>query len=170
MKQQVPSDIPVHGQYISADKLKSQTYLNLINEWTGKQKMVVSEKKTKAMIFNFTDNHQFTTRLQLKGQNVEIVDHMKILGTVIKSNLSLNDNCQLIIKKVIARMLFLRSIHSFGATVDEMVHLWTVFCRSVLEQSCVVRYSSRIQEDNEELEHCQNWYLKKSTKIMKMHS
>ena len=71
-------------------------------------KMVVSEKKTKAMIFNFTDNHQFTTRLQLKGQNVEIVDHMKILCTVINSNLSWNDNCQLIIKKVNACMRLMR--------------------------------------------------------------
>ena len=40
--------------------------------------MVISEKKTKAMIVNFTDNHQFHTRLQLKGQNVEVVPKMKI--------------------------------------------------------------------------------------------
>ena len=160
MKQQVPSDIPVHGQYISADKLKSQTYLNAINTWTVQQKMVLSEKKTKAMIFNFTDNHQFTTRLELKGQNVEIVDQMKILGTVIKSNLSWNDNCQLIIKKVNARMQLLRRIHSFGATVDEMVHLWIVFCRSVLEQSCVVWHSSLTQENIEDLERCQKIFTK----------
>ena len=118
------------------------------------------EKKTKAMIFNFTDKHQFTTRLQIKGQNVEIVDNMKILGTVINSNLSWNDNCQLIIKKVNARMQLLRSIHSFGATVDEMVHLWTVFCRSVLEQSCVVWHSSLTQENSEELERCQKVFSK----------
>ena len=45
MKQQVPSDIPVHGQYISADKLKSQTYLNLINEWTEKQKWLFQKRR-----------------------------------------------------------------------------------------------------------------------------
>ena len=36
--------------------------------------MIISAKKTKAMVFNFTDDHQFTTRLKLKGENIEIVD------------------------------------------------------------------------------------------------
>ena len=92
MKQQVPSDIPIHGQLIPAEHLASQKYLNQINEWTEKQKMIISEKKTKAMIFNFTKNHQFTTRLELKGQNIEIVDQMKIHGTVIKNDLLWKDN------------------------------------------------------------------------------
>ena len=51
MKNQVPSDIPSHGQYISGDKLKSQEYLRKINEWTESHKMVISEQKTKALIF-----------------------------------------------------------------------------------------------------------------------
>ena len=36
--------------------------------------MEISAKKTKAMIVNYTDNHQFHTRMKLKGQNVDIVD------------------------------------------------------------------------------------------------
>ena len=50
--------------------------------------MIISEKKTKAMVFKFTDNYQFTTRLDLKGSNVEIVDKMKIVGTIVDSKLS----------------------------------------------------------------------------------
>ena len=88
MKHQVPNDIPEHGQFIEYSKLKSQDYLNMINEWTNKQKMIISQKKTKAMIINFTDNHQFTTRLQLKGENIEVVNQMKILGTIIKDDFS----------------------------------------------------------------------------------
>ena len=160
MKQQVPSDIPTHGQYIPADNLLSQNYLNSINEWTEKQQMIISEKKTKAMIFNFTQNHQFTTRLELKGQKIEIVDKMKILGTVINSNLSWDDNCNAIIKKVNARMQLLRNIYSFGATTHEMVHLWVVFCRSVVEQSCVVWHSSLTKENNDDLERTQKTFSK----------
>ena len=47
LKQQVPSDIPVHNQYIPAEQLESQKWLNTINDWTLKQKMLVNEKKTK---------------------------------------------------------------------------------------------------------------------------
>jgi hypothetical protein len=34
MKNQVPNDIPTHGQYIESTNLKSQDYLNKINKWT----------------------------------------------------------------------------------------------------------------------------------------
>ena len=70
---QVPNDLPIHGQFVDSQKLKSQEYLNEINRWTVQQEMIISEKKKKAMIVNFTNNYQFQTRLQLKGQNVEIV-------------------------------------------------------------------------------------------------
>ena len=70
------------------------------------------------MIFNFTDNYQFTTRLQLKGNNVEVEDSMKILGTIVNSKLSWDDNCGQLIKKVNDRMRLLRVAQSFGASVE----------------------------------------------------
>ena len=73
-KTQVPSDIPTHGQYINLENLKSQEYLNKINDWGEHHRMIISEKKTKAMIFNFMDNYKFTTRLQVKENNAEIVE------------------------------------------------------------------------------------------------
>ena len=160
MKSQVASDIPVHGQFIDGDKLESQKYLDQINEWTDNHKMVLSEKKTKAMIFNFTDNYQFTTRLQLKGNNVEVVDSMKILGTIVNNKLSWDDNCGQLVKKVNSRMRLLRGVQSFGASVEEMVHLWILFCRSVLEQSCVVWGTSLTQENIDDLERTQKTFAK----------
>ena len=122
--------------------------------------MVISEKKTKAMIFNFTENFQFATRLQLKGKNIEMVDQMKILGTIVKSDLSWDDNCDLLIKKVNARMQLLRGVQGFGASIEEMVHLWTVLSRSVLEQSCAVWSSSLTQENIDDLERTQKSFAK----------
>ena len=160
MKNQVPSDIPEHGQFVDGNNTKSQQYLNQINEWTENQKMIISQKKTKAMIINYTDNHQFTTRLHLKGENIEIVNKMKILGTIIHDKLSWDDNCSYIIKKVNARMQLLRGVLSFGASNQEMVHLWITFCRSVLEQSCVVWHGSLTQENENDLERTQRTFCK----------
>ena len=159
-KNQVPSDIPTHGQYINPENLKSQEYLNKINDWSERHKMIISEKKTKAMIFNFTDNYKFTTRLQVKENSVEIVDQMKILGTIVNNTLSWDENCNHLIKKVNARMQLLRNIHSFGASKEEMTHLWIVFCRSVLEQSCVVWGPSLTQENKDDLERTQKSFAK----------
>ena len=85
---------------------------------------------------------------------------MKILGTVFNSDLSWNDNCDAIIKKVNARMSLLRNVYSFGATTDEMVHLWFVFCRSVVEQSCVVWHSSLTKENSDDIERTQKTFSK----------
>ena len=41
-----------------------------------------------------------------------------------------------------------------------MVHLWIIFCRSVLEQSCVVWGTSLTQENIEDLERTQKTFAK----------
>ena len=65
------------------------------------------------MLFNYTDKYPVSTPLQLKGENIQIVDQMKILGTVGDSDLTWTDNCCLIIKKVNSRKQLLRKILSF---------------------------------------------------------
>ena len=57
IKQEVPSDIPTHNQYIPPEHLQSQEWLDEINKWTENQKMMINGKKTKTVIFNFTDNY-----------------------------------------------------------------------------------------------------------------
>ena len=156
----IASDIPTHGQYINNEDLRSQQYLTEINNWTNNQKMEINQNKTKAMVVNFTNTHQFTSRLQLKGQNIEIVDNMKILGLTVSNKLDWNMNTSILVKKINARMVLLRSVFSFGASISEMVHLWKLFCLSVLEQSCAVWGSSITNENAEDLERTQKSFAK----------
>ena len=79
--------------------------------------MIINQKKIKLMIFNFTNDYQFTTRLELKGENIVFVDKVKILGTIMDKSLSWDQNCQHIIRKLNARMQLLRSVFSFGAII-----------------------------------------------------
>ena len=69
IKAQVPSHIPEHNQFIPAQHLKSQDWLNNINDWTLNQKMVINEKKTKTMIFNYTNNFKFSTSLKINEKD-----------------------------------------------------------------------------------------------------
>ena len=57
-------------------------------------------------------------------------------------------------------MLLLKKILSFGATNEEMVHLWIIYCRSLLEQSAVVWSSSLTQENINDLERTQKSFVK----------
>ena len=74
LRSHVPSDIPLHNKYIKNENLQSQKNLSLINQWTKSKKMVLNKKKTKTMIFNFTHNFQFTTRMIEDNVNIEVVD------------------------------------------------------------------------------------------------
>ena len=47
VRSQIPNDIPDHNQYIASTNLKSQEFLDNINQWTIKQKMKINQKKTK---------------------------------------------------------------------------------------------------------------------------
>ena len=122
--------------------------------------MIISKKKTKSLIVNFTNNYQFHTRLQLKGHNIEVVDKMKILGTTLTNNFSWTENCVILVKKVNARMQLLRKVASFGSSQEEMVHLWKTFCLSVLDQSCVVWGSGLTKENEDDLERTQKTFAK----------
>ena len=88
-KLSVPNDILVDNQVIDPAHLESQDYLNEIAKWTKNHKGMLNEKKTKVMIFNFSRDHQFTTRLQLNNHNIEIINETRLRlltilsGTVI---------------------------------------------------------------------------------------
>ena len=112
------------------------------------------------MIINFTQNYQFSTRMKLNDQNILIVKKMKILGTIITDNFSWEENCTSIVKKVNARMQLLQKVWSFGSNNEEMVHLWKVYCLSILEQSCVVWGGSLTAENVNDLERTQKTFCK----------
>ena len=108
-KASVPNDIPDHNQYIPGNNLKSQEYLEKIKDWTDQQKMILNQKKTKLMVFNFTEKYQFGTRLQLNGDNLEIVDRAKLLGVIIADDLKWEANTESLVKRANMRMELLHT-------------------------------------------------------------
>ena len=160
MKAHVASDVISGSTFIPQENLKAQTYLNNISEWTEKQKMKLNKDKTKQMIFNFTDNFQFSTRTTLNGKNIETTNKTKLLGVVIRDDLKWENNTKLIVKKANARMQLLQKCASFTKYKSELKNIYVLFVRSILEQSCVVWHSSITQEESENLERVQKSAIK----------
>ena len=157
---QVPSDIPQHNQFIPPQNLQSQKWLDEINEWTLNQKMLINEKKTKTIIFNYTDNYQFTTRLSINDKNIEVIDSTRLLGTIISRDLRWDLNTAAIVKKANARMQLLRKVAGFGASVDDLKIIYILFIRSLLEQSATVWHSRLTEENSNDLERVQKSAMK----------
>ena len=169
LKQQVPNDIPVHNQFIPPDNLESQKWLDNINAWTIKQKMMLNEKKTKTMIFNYTHKYQFTTRLCVNDKPLEVINSTRLLGTIIQDNLGWDKNTAEIVRKANARMELLRKVASFGTNHEELTNIYILFVRSLLEQSATVCHSSLTEDNKNDLERVQKTALKviwgRSTKL-----
>ena len=105
--------------------------------------MVRNHKKTKLMVFNYTDNYQFSTRLQLNNENLEIVKYARF---------SWDNNTSDLVKRSNARMELLRKVAGFSTSIEEKKNIYILYIRSILEQSSVVWHSSLTRENAEDLE------------------
>ena len=130
-------------------------YVSEISNWTTNQKMMLNEKKTKNLVFNFTDKYQFGTRLEVIGEKVETVSNTKLLGTIISDELSWDLNTKSIDQKANAWMELLRRVASFGASVEDLKPIYFLFVRSHLEQSATVWHRSLTVENSTDLERVQ---------------
>ena len=155
VKFSVFSDIPTHNGFIHSEHLKTQEYLNDITNWTNKKIMKINTNKTKLMIFNYTQNHQFTTRITMEDEQIEIVENTKLLGTHITNDLTWDLNTKHIVNKSNARMQLLRKIASFGASREDMIHIYKLFVKSALEHSSSVWHKSLTSENVNNLETVQ---------------
>ena len=160
LKSHIPSDIPIHNQIIPSEKLKSQKWLDEINLWTKNQKMLLNEAKTKTMVFNFTNNHQFTTRLSVNNENIQVVDNTKLLGTYITNDLKWDLNTSELVKKANMRLQLLHKIIDFGSSLSDLKEIYILFIRSILDQSCTIWNSSLTQENINDIERVQKSALR----------
>ena len=108
-----------------------------------------------AIIFNFTQKYQFTSRLTMDGKPLDIVDHTKLLGLIVSNDLTWSRNTQYIIKRANSRMELLRRISNFNAPIRDLVQIYITYIRSILEQSCVIWHGTLTQDDCDSLERVQ---------------
>ena len=160
VKHQVPNDIGEDNHFIPPDNLKSQEYLNEINEWTKNKEMMINQAKSKTMLFNFTTKYQFNTRLKINNQILETVKETRLLGTVITSDLKWDRNTNDIVKRAYTRMDIIRKLKNFEAPYKDLKHIYIVYVRSLLEQSSNVWHSSLTIQNKNDLERVQKVALK----------
>ena len=158
-KMQVPSDIATNEYFISNENLKTQQYLNEISSWTDRNEMKLNCNKTKYMVINFCKSSLFQTRLYLNNSLLEEVKETRLLGALISEDLRWNANTESIIKKANKRMTILRNVSNFNVPKKDLIHIYILFIRSVLEQSCVVWGSAITESEVKSLERVQKCAL-----------
>ena len=160
IKHHVPSDILENNQFIPKENLQSQTNLDTINEWTKSKKMELNERKTKNIIFNFTKKYQVSTRLSVNEKNIETFDSVKLLGTIVENNLKWEENTASLVKRAHGRMQLLRKVASFSSNTKDLLTIYKIFIRSVLEQTFTVWHSSLTRDLETDIERVQKCALR----------
>ena len=154
-KTHVASDIGVHQKFLPPENFHGQESLNRVEQWTRDNLTKLNVKKSKIMIFNFTKEHQFSSRLYLEGELLEAIEETKLLGTIITTDLKWHRNSDMIIKKAYQRMRMIQKLKSFGVNKSDLVTIYVLYIRSILELNCPVWHFSLTSEDETSIERVQ---------------
>ena len=112
------------------------------------------------MTLNFTDNYQFNTRLGMEGNLLQQVTETKLLGLIITDNLSWQANTTATVQKAFKRMMILHKLFDFDVPVHDLLNIYILFIRSVVESSSVVWHSSLTLGQEMEIERVQKVALR----------
>lgn len=93
----------------------------------------------------------------ISGQAVECVDSYKYLGTVIDSNLSFKDNCEIVCKKGHQRLSCLRKLARSNIDPNMLSLFYRAFLEPVLSFSLVAWYDSLTLMDKNSLQQVVKW-------------
>ena len=107
------------------------------------------------MVINFTDNYQFATRVNLNGTLLDTISETKLLGTVFSSDMKWHKNSQLLTQKGYHRMSILRNLFQFDIPKEDLVLIYNMYIRSILEFNSNVWFSSITLEERESIERVQ---------------
>ena len=155
----VPSDMPADHLYLHPSTFNTQARLDSISEWTDTNLMKLNTAKSNYMIFS-RSIEEVATRLTLNGVNLEQVHVSKILGLWISEDLSWSRNTKETCIRAYARMSLLTKLKYVGTKTIDLLDVYKLFIRSILEHCSVVFHSSLAQEDVQNLERIQKTSLK----------
>ena len=154
------SDIGIGNKYLPPVNIQSQKYLHNIEQWTERKQIKLNVDKTKFMIMNFTDNYQINTRLEVSGQLLQQISETRLLGVLLRDDLSFKSNTHFITRKAYKRMSILHNLCKFNVPTEDLLNIYILYIRSVLEQSAVVWHSSITKGEQIEIERVQKCALR----------
>ena len=111
--------------------------------------MIVTRSKTK-----------FTTRFMVNGIKLDLVKEQKVCGLWITDDIKWEKNTRELTKGAFARISMLTKLKYVGVALDELVDVYKLFVRSLLEYCSVVWHSSLTVENILRIERVQKASLR----------
>ena len=151
------SDVTFGNKYLSPESIKSQEYIKKIEDWTEAKQMKLNVEKSKYMVINFTKKYQVNSRIYMQNELLKQVTQTRLLGVILREDLSFKANTENITRNAYKRMSILHKLTPFCLSVEDMVNIYVLYIRSVLEQSSVVWNGSITKGEQMDIERVQKF-------------
>ena len=158
-KQHVASDIGIDEKFVDPSNLKTQANLNTIADWTNQNQMKLNETKSNYMVFSRSET-EIATRLTVNSKTIDRIEEIKLVGVWLTTWLDWVKNTREICKKAYARMTMLTKLKYVGVHTDELINIYILYIRSLLEYCSVVWHSTLTGEQTHNIERVQKLCLK----------
>ena len=157
--QHVPSDVGIDQLYLPPELTRTQENLNQISDWTTDNLMRINISKTNYMLFT-RSRTDFATRFNVDGVKIDQLTEAKICGLWITDDLKWEKNSREITRGAFARVSMLTKLKYVGVCVEDLINVYILFIRSLLEYCSVVWHSSLTIESMSMLERVQKTSLR----------
>ena len=117
--------------------------------------MKINHEKTKLILFNPAESLDFMPEFKLGNKDVELVEEMKLLGIIFRSDLKWSTNTENMVLKGYRRVWMLRRLKQFGANTEDLLDVYFKQVRSVLELAVPVWHSSITVQEKCDIERVQ---------------
>ena len=124
--------------------------------------MKINKSKWKVVIFTPHRKYAYMPRLTLSGEggeNLDVVESVKLLGVKLRSDMRWSDNTDYICKKGYSRLWILRRLKGLGATKEELLDVYQKQVRSILELAVPVWQSGITKQERNQIERVQECAL-----------
>ena len=142
--------------FLPVEYNEMQIEMNNLQDFCSTKKMVINSKKTKVMLFNSKTAMDFQPEVCLKaGNSLELIEHTKLLGVIISTDMKWKKNTSYIISKAYKRMWTLKRLKLLGANLKQLKLVYTQRVRSVLEMAVPVWHPGLTLSDKIDIERVQ---------------
>jgi hypothetical protein len=121
----VPRPLSYHARTehrLPQDRNTMQDQLTELSSYAENHLMAINKSKTKAMVCNTRVKWDFQPELSIDGAtNIEIVEELKIVGFMLRSDMKTCSNTAYITSKAYKRMWFIRRLKAMGASTSQLL-------------------------------------------------
>ena len=127
------------GHVLEAEHNVLQEQLEKLKRYAADNMTKLNETKTKVMIFNQATSIDVMPKVNIDAdKTMEIVEEMKLLGIMIRSDMKWTSNTKSLINKCYKRIWMIRNLKEHGATEEQLLRTYFQQIRSITEIACSV--------------------------------